>query len=235
MRQRMRSLPRLVGLALWLHHQDGTPPSGTAAWLAQGAYRGHYHLRHIRGLSRPLLYLDLGPPIVSMLGGRVMNRLLRSFYGDYGVGDTPAPLMPVRANLGNSGVFVPVHGALWRAVQVSSAVLSVLPPVAWDGDLLVDGGIVDNLPVGLVGASVFSGLDHRGRCQRRTATPTVARRSACQRWLDSAVAPLERGAQAAELDGHLADFGMHCQQCTGGPCAAQRGLAYPATGKRCFN
>ncbi|OYT92348.1 MAG: hypothetical protein CFE43_08775 [Burkholderiales bacterium PBB3] len=107
-------------------------------------------LEHIRRMGRAPFYLDLGPPIVSMLGGRVMNRLLRSFYGDCGVEDTPVPLMPVCASLRNSGVFVPAQGALWRAVQASSAVPGVLPPVAWDGDLLVDGGIVDNLPVGML-------------------------------------------------------------------------------------
>ena len=221
-----------VPVHLALHHRDGTLPSGTAAWLAPGAYRGHYHLRrgqsadvarmvrilcgratglalsgggsrttayigvfkalqehgvqpdivagtsggamlgamlalqmdpqtmldHIRRLSRAPFYLDLGPPIVSMLGGGVMNRLLRSFYGDYGVEDTPVPLMPVCASLCNSRAFVPTQGALWRAVQASSAVPGVLPPVAWDGDLLVDGGIVDNLPVGMLVPACSRGL-----------------------------------------------------------------------------
>jgi len=103
-------------------------------------------LESIRRLGNAPFYLDLGPPMVSMLGGRVMNRILRSFYGDYGVEDTPITMMPVCASLGKSGPFVPARGPLWRAVQASSAVPGVFPPVAWDGDLLVDGGIVDNLP-----------------------------------------------------------------------------------------
>ena len=218
----LRGFPVPTHLALL--HSDAGQPSGTAAWLAKGAYRGHHHVRrgevadiermarilccratglalsgggsrttayigvfkalrehgvridtvagtsggamlgamyalqmdtqtmleNIRRLSRAPFYLDLGPPLVSMLGGRVMNRMLRSFYGDYGVEDTPVPLMPVCASLRKSESFVPTQGALWRAVQASGAVPGVLPPVAWDGDLLVDGGIVDNLPVGML-------------------------------------------------------------------------------------
>jgi NTE family protein len=114
-------------------------------------------LENIRGLGKAPFYLDLGPPMVSMLGGRVLNRMLRSFYGDYGIEDTPLTMMPVCASLGKSGPFVPSTGPLWRAVQASSAVPGVFPPVAWDGDLLVDGGIVDNLPVDVLLAGCSRG------------------------------------------------------------------------------
>ena len=139
-------------------HEYGVQPdivAGTSGGAMLGAMLAlqmdpQTMLGHIRRLSRAPFYRDLGPPIVSMLGGGVMNRLLRSFYADFGVEDTPITMMPVCASLQRSGAYVPAQGALWRAVQASSAVPGVLPPVTWDGDLLVDGGIVDNLPVAML-------------------------------------------------------------------------------------
>jgi NTE family protein len=39
------------------------------------------------------------------------------------------------------------HGPVVEAILASSALPAVLPPVEIDGDLLVDGGVVDNVPI----------------------------------------------------------------------------------------
>ena len=39
------------------------------------------------------------------------------------------------------------HGPLWRALQATYAIPGVLPPVLIDGEIHVDGGVMNNLPV----------------------------------------------------------------------------------------
>src|SRR5262249_40361202 len=39
------------------------------------------------------------------------------------------------------------RGLVWRAVRASSSIAGLFAPVAWDGDLLVDGATMNNWPV----------------------------------------------------------------------------------------
>jgi NTE family protein len=41
---------------------------------------------------------------------------------------------------------------LWRALRASAAVPGILPPVTYHGHLLVDGGVMNNLPVDVMAA-----------------------------------------------------------------------------------
>ena len=43
-------------------------------------------------------------------------------------------------------------GLVWRALRASVAVPGILPPVTMDGHLLVDGGVMNNLPVDVMAA-----------------------------------------------------------------------------------
>ena len=54
----------------------------------------------------------------------------------------------VSTNLTRMGPMVHRRGLAWRAIRASMSIPGVFPPVAQDGDVLVDGGLVDNLPVG---------------------------------------------------------------------------------------
>src|SRR6202043_3781465 len=49
------------------------------------------------------------------------------------------------------------RGALWRAVRASLSIPGVFPPVYADGDLLVDGAALDNVPVGVMRVRIGSG------------------------------------------------------------------------------
>jgi len=42
------------------------------------------------------------------------------------------------------------RGPLWRAIRASIAIPGLLPPVVEDGQILVDGGIIDNLPADIM-------------------------------------------------------------------------------------
>lgn len=38
-------------------------------------------------------------------------------------------------------------GSLWQCVRASMTIVGMVPPVVKDGDMLVDGGYLNNLPV----------------------------------------------------------------------------------------
>ncbi len=126
------------------------------AMYAQG-WNTDTMLEQISVLDRAPFYRDLGPPIVSLLGGKAINRVLRGYFGTSCLEDTPIRLLPVCASLVHSRIVVPSEGSLWRAVRASCAMPGIFSPVPWDGDLLVDGAIINNLPADLLVPSCAHG------------------------------------------------------------------------------
>ena len=74
----------------------------------------------------------------------------------------PIPYRAVATDLESGQAFVIGHGNLVRAMRASMAVPGVFTPVEWDGRILVDGGVVNNLPVDVVramGAEIVIAVD----------------------------------------------------------------------------
>jgi NTE family protein len=92
--------------------------------------------------------LDMTFPSVSLARGARITERLQAAMGDRAMEDTWIDLFCVSTNLSRALPHVHRHGPLWRAVRASVAVPGVFPPVPDGDDLLVDGGVVDNLPVG---------------------------------------------------------------------------------------
>lgn len=86
-------------------------------------------------------------PLVSLRAGRKVSALLREAFGERDIEDLPIPFFCVSSNLTDGVLDVHEHGALWRWLRASCAIPGVLPPVFAGGRVLVDGGVIDNLPV----------------------------------------------------------------------------------------
>jgi NTE family protein len=93
---------------------------------------------------------DITLPMFSVLRGRKLERTIRHYVGDVDIVDLWQPYFCVSTNLSKSRVDVHAAGSLWKAIQASSALPGLLPPVVAAGDLHVDGAVLDNLPVGLM-------------------------------------------------------------------------------------
>ena len=91
--------------------------------------------------------LDYTLPVVSLLRGERISRSITETLSSYAFEDLWLPYYCVSTNLTHSRLEVHRRGDLARAVRASVAIPGVLPPVPHDGDLLVDGGVLDNLPV----------------------------------------------------------------------------------------
>ena len=90
--------------------------------------------------------LDYTLPVVSLVKGRRISASIDAQLGDWDVEDLWLPYYCVSTNLTQSRLEVHRRGDLARAVRASVAIPGVLPPVPMDGDLLVDGGVLNNLP-----------------------------------------------------------------------------------------
>jgi NTE family protein len=86
-------------------------------------------------------------PFVSLVKGRKMERLLRRNLGEGGIEDLWLPFYCVSSNLTASTEAVHTRGPLWKALRASASIAGVFPPAVIDGQLHIDGGTFDNLPV----------------------------------------------------------------------------------------
>lgn len=95
---------------------------------------------------------DFTLPLVSLVSGRKVGRLLRREFGDIDIGDLPLPFFCVSSNLTTGRIAVHQQGALWRWLRASVAIPGVLPPVFHGGEVFVDGGTINNLPIDVMRA-----------------------------------------------------------------------------------
>jgi NTE family protein len=84
---------------------------------------------------------------VSLVAGRKVSRLLRQEFGDAAIEDLELPFYAVSANLTTGHGSVHRAGDLWRWLRASVAIPGVLPPVFHRGEVHVDGGAINNMPV----------------------------------------------------------------------------------------
>jgi predicted acylesterase/phospholipase RssA len=89
--------------------------------------------------------------------------------------DLPRPFFCISANLTRAEAVIHERGVLWHAVRASLSLPGIFPPVYADGDLLIDGGALDNVPVGTMRARVGSGsviaVDLAPEVEPMTAAP----------------------------------------------------------------
>ena len=97
--------------------------------------------------------LDYTVPVVSLLKGERIARNIARALTDIDVRDTWLPFFCVSTNLTRSSVEVHDRSSAATAVRASVAIPGVLPPVPFGGDLLVDGGVLNNLPCDVMRAT----------------------------------------------------------------------------------
>jgi len=94
-------------------------------------------------------FSDFTIPVISMLRGNRMKRLLKTHL-DYQIEDLYLPYYCVSANLGRGIKNIHEQGSLVDAIRASAAMPGVFPPAVVDGELAIDGSVLDNLPVDIM-------------------------------------------------------------------------------------
>jgi predicted acylesterase/phospholipase RssA/CRP-like cAMP-binding protein len=90
--------------------------------------------------------LDYTLPVVSIVKGRRIMANIEATLGGWDIEDLWLPFYCVSTNLTKSRLEVHRRGSTAVAVRASVAIPGVLPPVPYEGDLLVDGGVLNNMP-----------------------------------------------------------------------------------------
>lgn len=90
---------------------------------------------------------DYTLPIVSLVSGRKVSRLLQQAFGEVDIEDLRLPFYCVSSNLTSNEVSVHRRGLLWYWLRASAAIPGVLPPVCRGQQVYVDGATMNSLPV----------------------------------------------------------------------------------------
>ncbi len=100
--------------------------------------------KHLFAHGNPLA--DYTIPAVALIKGERIERIRTDVIGDTLIEQLPKGFFSISADLITGKEIVHRRGSLWRAVRASMSIPGLLPPVK-DGDrILVDGGLINNLP-----------------------------------------------------------------------------------------
>jgi predicted acylesterase/phospholipase RssA/CRP-like cAMP-binding protein len=89
-------------------------------------------------------------PIISLLSSRQFDHIVRDACGDTYIENLWVSYFCVSANLATAETVVHQRGPVWKAARASCSVPGIATPVLDGNNLLIDGGVLDNLPSGIM-------------------------------------------------------------------------------------
>ena len=85
-------------------------------------------------------------PFISLIRSRRLDNVARKIWGEYNIEDLWLNFFCISCNLSTAATMIHERGSLWKAIRASASLPGVFVPVLSDGHILVDGGLVNNLP-----------------------------------------------------------------------------------------
>ena len=143
----------------------GTSMGGIVAALYATGLSAHEMEKVAQRISSPrqlLTLVDRTLPRRGLLQGRKVVEYLAQWLGEVTFDQLKIPLALVAADLNGCQKVVLQEGSVLDAVRATIALPGLLAPLEREGQLLVDGGLMDNLPVDIVrqmGADVVIAVD----------------------------------------------------------------------------
>ncbi len=121
-----------VGAIIGGLYAAGASPAEIRQWMEEHPL---HKLMSLRLDGSSLLDLD---PLREFLDGKI---------GSVRLEELPVPFFPVATDLESGQRVVLGEGPAIDAILASASIPGIFPPVEWEGRMLVDGGICDNLPI----------------------------------------------------------------------------------------
>lgn len=106
-----------------------------------------------RELAQRAPFSDYTFPRYALIRARRAATMLKRLFGDTDMEQLGLPLFTVSADLVSSRMVVHRTGPVFEAVGASMAIPGLAPPVARRRSLLVDGGVLNNLPIDVMAES----------------------------------------------------------------------------------
>lgn len=140
--------------------------SGTSigAFVAAFYAFGKNH-KDIEDIASELTWIDITNISLSrygLLSNKKLGDLIVKHIGDAQIEDAKIPLTIIATNAGNGEKVVLNKGSVAKAVMASTSIPGIFIPVESDDNMLLDGGIVENVPINTVkemGANFIIGID----------------------------------------------------------------------------
>ena len=85
-------------------------------------------------------------PVYSLVSRTGVDRASRSIYGDLDIADLWIPYFCTSCDIHTGTKVLHRRGPLWKATRASTSLPGIVPPVVDGTRLLVDGGVLDNIP-----------------------------------------------------------------------------------------
>ncbi len=101
-------------------------------------------------------------PRAGLSSGSEFRKELRRLLGEVRIEDLPIPFAAVATDIDTGEAVILREGMLYDALRASASIPGIFHPVRWRGRLLVDGGLVEPLPIRVcreLGATLVLGVD----------------------------------------------------------------------------
>lgn len=92
-------------------------------------------------------WIDLTIPTVGVIRGRKVEKMMEKFTKEKNIEDLNKKFIAIATNLSNSEKYIFENGPVSRAIRASISIPGIFEPVIVDGMTLVDGAVVDRIPV----------------------------------------------------------------------------------------
>ncbi len=100
---------------------------------------------------------DYTLPLLSLLSGKKVAVELGNYLRNLDIEDLWLPYFAISASLVQAKMVVHRKGSALNSVLASCRAPGMFPPLGWEGDVLVDGGLVNNIPADVMRQSIGSG------------------------------------------------------------------------------
>jgi NTE family protein len=122
-------------------------------------------IREVFTASRAVI--DLTFPMASLLTGRKLDRALKYIFEDVQIEDLWTSFYCLSSNVTDARARIHQSGPLWKSVRSSVSLPGIFPPVQMDDQVLVDGGVINNVPIDVMrercpGGGTVIGIDVGG-------------------------------------------------------------------------
>lgn len=125
--------------------------------------------KEIEEIALDLNWMDISGIAIfenGLLSNAKLGKLMEKSLGEKEIEDADIPLAVITTDITNGDKVVLNKGSVAHAVMASTCIPGVFSPVEFDEKLLVDGGIVENIPIDTVkkmGADYVIGVDLNAR------------------------------------------------------------------------
>jgi NTE family protein len=102
------------------------------------------------GAKRLSFIADPALSKTGLISGRKINNMLKSIFGDMEFQNLEIPFACLATDIENGREVVIKQGLVREGVQASCSIPVILPPIKQDGRYLVDGGMVNPVPVDIL-------------------------------------------------------------------------------------